>query len=144
MHELYVTAKKTLVTVLVLLCVLLLCMGIGFWRGCAYQRAKDDDSARAERHEERIESAQNTVDAVADGLAGVAEQVQSARTEIDESITGLGELGKVGDRISGTSQDIARTAGRIEERIRRIESILSEAEKSGAVLAGDYGCYHPD
>ncbi|MBQ6780262.1 MAG: hypothetical protein IJP62_03405 [Treponema sp.] len=144
MYELYRTAKKTLASVLVLLCVLLVCMGIGFWRGCAYGRSETGDTERTEQHTARTGAAQDAVTELADGLGSVAEQVQSAREKIDECVSGVGELGEVGDRIAGDGQDIARAAGRIEERLRRIESIIYAAEKSDAVLADDSGDSHPD
>ena len=143
--------KKANTILLVLLSTLFLCVGIGFWRGCAYQRSDERDKERADEHSERSESAENAVGAIAGGIGGLAEKVQSAgrkvdavRGEIGRSVTGIGELRADIGRITGTGRDIAASAGRIEERLRGIESVLSAAEKNSAVLAGGSGDSHPD
>ncbi|MBQ7158628.1 MAG: hypothetical protein IJS09_04275 [Treponema sp.] len=136
--------KKTVLSVIVLPCLLLLCLSLGFVRGCAYQSADERDKERAEQHTKRSESAANAVGAIADGIGGVADKVQSAGRKVDASVTGIGELRADIGRITGTGQDIAASAGRIEERLRGIESILSAAEKNSAVLADGSGDSHPD
>ncbi|MBR4464797.1 MAG: hypothetical protein IKS40_09315 [Treponema sp.] len=136
--------KKANTILLVLLSTLFLCVGIGFVRGCAYQSADERDKERAEQHTKRSESAANAVGAIADGIGGVADKVQSAGRKVDASVTGIGELRADICRITGTGQDIAASAGRIEERLRGIESILSAAEKNSAVLADGSGDSHPD
>ncbi len=136
--------KKANTTLLVLLSTLFLCVGIGFWRGCAYQSADERDKERAEQHTKRSESAANAVGAIADGIGGVADKVQSAGRKVDASVTGIGELRADIGRITGTGRDIAASAGRIEERLRGIESVLSAAEKNSAVLADGSGDSHPD
>lgn len=136
--------KKANTILLALLSTLFLCVGIGFWRGCAYQRSDERDKERAEQHTKRSESAANAVGAIADGIGGVADKVQSAGRKVDASVTGIGELRADIGRITGTGRDIAASAGRIEERLRGIESVLSAAEKNSAVLAGGSGDSHPD
>lgn len=92
------------------------------------------DSQRVERYEDRSESAQNAVSELESGLSDVAEQMHGVGKEIDEGITDVGELRKVGARIAGASSDIEDSACRIEEGIQRIERILYEAEKKDCVL----------
>ena len=116
------------------------CLAVGFRLGCAHSGTGSDDSERAERYEERSESAEIIINGIEDGLGTVAEQMHGAGEEIKSGITDVGELSSVGDRIAGASTDIAESAGRIEERIQRIESILSEAEEKNRILenSSDY------
>ena len=134
--------------------IILLCIGIyavsvalafavGFWRGRTDIRTGGNDSERIERYEERSESAQNVVSGLEDGLGTVAEQMHGVGSKIESGITDVGELNSVGARIAGASTDIAESAGRIEERIQRIESILSEAEEKSIVLEECGDCIDP-
>ncbi len=129
--------KKHIICAAIVFLVLFACaFAAGVWTGSAYRKSGTGYTAGTGWHEGRVESAQNAVDSVAGGLAGVAEQVQYARTEVDQGISGIGELGTLGSRIAGTGGVIEESAGRIEDRIQRIESILSEAERKDIVLAG--------
>lgn len=115
----------------------------GFRFGRAHDRTNVSDSERLERYEERSGSAQNIIGSLEDGLGTVAEQMHGAGEEIKSGITDVGELSSVGDRIAEASTDIAESAGRIEERIQRIESILSEAEEKSIVLEECGDCIDP-
>lgn len=100
----------------------------------AFRESGFADQERAERYEDRSESAQNAVSELESGLSGVAEQMHGVGKEINEGITDVGELREVGDRIAGASSDIENSACRIEDGIQRIERILYEAEKKDCVL----------
>ncbi len=129
--------KETIRIVLIMLFAFALLV-LGNLGNNAFRESGVANQERAERYEDRSESAQNAVSELESGLSGVAEQMHGVGKEIDEGITDVGELREVGDRIAGASSDIADSAGRIEKGIQRIEQILSEAEESSCVLA-DYG-----
>ena len=116
------------------------CLIAGFCFGRINGRTSYDDSERTEGYEERSESAQNVVSGLEDGLGTVAEQMHGVGSKIESGITDVGELNSVGARITEASTDIEKSAGRIEEGIQRIESILSEAEEKGRVLADCSSC----
>ena len=116
---------------------------VGFWRGYSYAGRDTGDSGRAERYESGDAAARESVGRIESGLGGVAEKVRSARREVGESVTGLGELREVGDRIAGRNGDVAEAAGRIEGGIQRIEQIIFEAEKENGVLADGFDCIDP-
>ena len=121
---------------LVFACV---CLAIGAWRSRTDEGTGITDSQRVERYENGSESAQNAVTELENGLNDVAEQMYTVGREIESGITDVGDLREVGDRIAGTSSDIADSAGRIEKGIQRIEQILSEAEEKNNVLADGIG-----
>lgn len=116
---------------------------IGFQRGCSYASSGDGDTERAERYEEQNASASESVGRIEGGLGELAGQMQEARREVDESITGIGQLREDGARIAGRSRDIEASAGRIEDGICRIEQIIFEAEEKDIVLADGYDCIDP-
>lgn len=116
--------------------------GLGAWLGFSYARTGDGDSDRAERYEKRNASASESVGRIEGGLGELAGQMHEARREVDESLTGIGELREDGIRIAGRSQSIEGTAGRIEGGICRIEQIIFEAEEKDIVLAD--GCDYID
>ena len=119
------------------------CLAVGFRLGCAHGGTGGDDSERAERYEERSGSAQNIVSGLEDGLGTVAEQMHGAGEEIKSGITDVGELRAASDRIAGAGSGIEEAAGRIENGIHRIESILSEAEEKSIVLEKCSDCIDP-
>lgn len=115
----------------------------GFRFGRAHDRTGNSDSQRVKRYEDRNSSAVEAVGKLESGLNSVEEQMQGLGKQITDGITDVGELSAVGDRIAGASTDIAESAGRIEERIQRIESILSEAEEKSIVLEECSDCIDP-
>ena len=125
--------KKTIRIVLIMLFAFALLV-LGNLGNNAFRESGVADQERVERYEDRSESAQNAVSELESGLSGVAEQMHGVGKEIDEGITDVGELRKVGARIAGASSDIEDSACRIEEGIQRIERILYEAEKKDCVL----------
>ena len=134
--------------ILVLLVELAVVCGIAFC--CFYGGTGFDDEERAERYEERDESAQESVERIGSGLDGIEEKVlgtgrkiDSVRVEIDGSVTGLGELRSDADRITERSRNAEAVAGRIEGGICRIEQIIFEAEEKNIVLADGYDCIDP-
>lgn len=132
--------KKKLVVFSAFVCAFLVCFCLVFWRGCTYAGTGGGDSQRTERYEKRNGSAQETLGRIEGGLGSVEEEVRDSRREVSEGLSEVGELGKLSDRIAGRSEDVAVSAGRIEEGIQRIEQILCEAEKGGEVLADGGGC----
>ena len=137
--------KKKIIAICVAFFILYLfvAFAFGFRLGCAHGGTVGDDSERAERYEERSGSAQNIISSLEDGLGTVAEQMHGTGEQIKTGITDVGELSSVGDRIAGASTDIAESAGRIENGIYRIESILSEAEEKSIVLEKCSDCIDP-
>ena len=131
MHE---KAKPFIHRLCIFTVSLALAFSVGFWHGHINIRASDDDSERAERYEERSDSAQNIVSGLKDGLGTVAEQMHGAGEQIESGITDVGELRAASDRIAETGYGVEDSAGRIGKGIQRIESILSEAEKSCEIL----------
>ena len=125
--------KETISIVLIMLFAYL-CLVLGKLGNNAFRESGFADQERAERYEDRSESAQNAVSELESGLSDVAEQMHGVGKEIDEGITDVGELREVGARIAGASSDIEDSACRIEEGIQRIERILYEAEKKDCVL----------
>ena len=125
--------KETIRIVLIMLFAFALLV-LGNLGNNAFRESGVADQERAERYEDRSESAQNTVSELESGLSDVAEQMHGVGKEIDEGITDVGELREVGVRIAGASSDIEDSACRIEEGIQRIERILYEAEKKDCVL----------
>lgn len=133
--------------VLVFLVELAVVCGIAFC--CFHGGTGDGDKERAERYEERDESAQESLERIGIGLDGIEEKVlgtgrkiDSVRVEIDGSVTGLGELWSDADRITERSRNAEAVAGRIEGGICRIEQIIFEAEEKDIVLAD--GCDYID
>ena len=137
--------KKKIIAICVAFFILYLfvAFAFGFRLGCAHSGTGSNDSVRTERYEERSESAEIIINGIEDGLGTVAEQMHGAGEEIKSGITDVGELSSVGDRIAGASTDIAESAGRIKERIQRIESILSEAEEKSIILEKCSDCIDP-
>lgn len=125
--------KETIRIVLIVLFAYL-CLVLGNLGNNAFRESGVADQERAERYEDRSESAQNAVSELESGLSGVAEQMHGVGKEIESGITDVGELREVGVRIAGASSDIEDSACRIEEGIQRIERILYEAEKKDCVL----------
>lgn len=133
--------------VLILLIELAVILGIAFC--CFHDGTGNGDKERAERYEERDESAQESLERIGIGLDGIEEKVlgtgrkiDSVRVEIDGSVSGLGELGEDADRITERSRNAEAVAGRIEGGICRIEQIIFEAEEKDIVLAD--GCDYID
>ena len=110
---------------------------------CAHSGSGDGDSEGAERYEKRNASASESVGRIEGGLGELAGQMHEARREVDESLTGIGQLREDGIRIAGRSQSIEGTAGRIEDGICRIEQIIFEAEEKNGVLADGCDCIDP-
>lgn len=134
--------------VLVFLVELAVVCGIAFC--CFHGGTGDTDKERAERYEERDESAQESLERIGSGLDGIEAKVlgterkiDSVRVEIDGSVSGLGELGEDADRITERSRNAEAVAGRIEDGICRIEQIIFEAEEKDIVLADGYDCIDP-
>ena len=125
--------KETIRIVLIMLFAFALLV-LGNLGNNAFRESGVTDQERAERYEDRSESAQNAVSELESGLSGVAEQMHGVGKEIESGITDVGELREVGARIAGASSDIEDSACRIEEGIQRIERILYEAEKKDCVL----------
>lgn len=125
--------KETIRIVLIMLFAFALLV-LGNLGNNAFRESVFADQERAERYEDRSESAQNAVSELESRLSDVAEQMHGVGKEIDEGITDVGELREVGVRIAGASSDIEDSACRIEEGIQRIERILYEAEKKDCVL----------
>jgi chromosome segregation ATPase len=125
--------KETIRIVLIMLFAFALLV-LGNLGNNAFRESGVANQERAERYEDRSESAQNAVSELESGLSDVAEQMHGVGKEIDEGITDVGELREVGARIAGASSDIEDSACRIEEGIQRIERILYEAEKKDCVL----------
>ncbi len=125
--------KETIRIVLIMLFAFALLV-LGNLGNNAFRESGVANQERAERYEDRSESAQNAVSELESGLSDVAEQMHGVGKEIDEGITDVGELREVGVRIAGASSDIEDSACRIEEGIQRIERILYEAEKKDCVL----------
>ncbi|MBR1639024.1 MAG: hypothetical protein IJ688_06530 [Treponema sp.] len=119
--------KETIRIVLIVLFAYL-CLVLGNLGNNAFRESGVTDQGRAERYEDRSESAQNAVSELESRLSGVAEQMHGVGKEIESGITDVGELREVGDRIAGASTDIADSAGRIEKGIQRIERILYEKD----------------
>ena len=134
--------------VLVFLVELAVVCGIAFC--CFHGGTGDTDKERAERYEERDESAQESLERIGSGLDGIEAKVlgterkiDSVRVEIDGSVSGLGELGEDADRITERSRNAEAVAGRIEDGICRIEQIIFEAEEKDIVLADSCDCIDP-
>lgn len=134
--------------VLVFLVELAVVCGIAFC--CFHCGTGNGDKERAERYEERDESAQESLERIGSGLDGIeakvlgtGRKIDSVRVEIDGSVTGLGELGEDADRITERSRNAEAVAGRIEGGICRIEQIIFEAEEKNIVLADGYDCIDP-
>ena len=130
--------KVYILPVIFCLVAMCMCLGAGIWLGRSLFGTNETDSKRAERHQERSESAENAVGKLESGLGSLEEQVRGTGREIESGIADVGELGSIGDRIAGTSEDIAQGACRIEDGIQRVERILYEAEEKCGRM-DDYG-----
>lgn len=133
----YEKIKTVLVIAGLVLVTGLLCFCGGYAVCSAVTGSDEGDQRRAAIYEAGSANAQNLVSGAAEQLGRVSEEVHVARSAVESSITGFGELRNVSDRIAANSTESAETAGRIEERISNIESILNEAEKKDCVLEKD-------
>lgn len=132
--------KVQLLYIAVVLAVFVIIFAIGFKSSCSYFDRKADDSSGIEQYEKRSSDASDSLGRIEGGLSVVAEQMRSAGNEVAESLTGLGELREVSNRITERSQDFESTVGRIEDGICRIEKIIFKTEKENIVLADGYDC----
>lgn len=120
-----------------LACAILLVLLCVFTRSNESEREAEE---RAEQYASGIERAEDLADRTGQGLAGVAEQIRSAGSEIEDSLTEVGEIGIVGDRIAGTDREFKVGVEGLEGRIRRCLEILEEGEEKEGILADCCGC----
>ncbi len=138
MHE---KIRRVLIAAAVVLTLCAACFVCGWYY--AVRRTGADDTKQSAEYEAGSDNAENLAAGIGEQLEGISGEVHGARSKIDESITGVGELRTVGDRITANSKGSAEAAGRIEDGISRIESVLDEAEKADAGPDSNYDSQHP-
>ena len=115
------------------------------------ERSKGNADERISEYVKRSETAQKLSEGIQLRTGELEEQMQSARNEtsecieeLRESVTELGELGNVCDRIAEADRGIEVTADGIERRILVCLQILGTREEDEKLLEGNGpGLYDP-
>lgn len=115
------------------------------------EHSKRNADERTSEYVKRSETAQKLSEGIQFRTGELEEQMQSARNEtaecieeLRESVTELGELGNVCDRIAEADRGIEVTADGIERRILVCLQILRATEEEEKLLEGNgTGLYDP-
>lgn len=108
------------------------------------ERSKRNADERTSEYVKRSEAAQELSERIQLGTGELEKQMQSARSETEEcieelreSVTELGELGNVCDRIAEADRGIEATADGLEKRILVCLQILGATEEDEKLLEGN-------
>lgn len=115
------------------------------------ERSKGNADERISEYVKRSENTQKLSEGIQLRTGELEEQMQSARNEtsecieeLRESVTELGELGNVRDRIAEADRGIETTADGLEKRILVCLQILGATEEDEKLLEGNGpGLYDP-
>ena len=127
-------SKKTVIKILVIVVCFILCFFTGYIRGCIHGRGSSTDEATLDLNESIITDVADVASNYQQGINRAEEQVNTARTEIEQGITSIGEIRLSTDRITTEQEQSESNITEIYSGISAITEIIDKASKRSEVL----------
>ena len=127
-------SKKTVIKILVIVVCFILCFFTGYIRGCIHGRGSSTDEATLDLNESIITDVADVASNYQQGINRAEEQVNTARTEIEQGITSIGEIRLSTDRITTEQEQSESNITEIYRGISAITEIIDKASKRSEVL----------
>lgn len=127
-------SKKTIFSVLIIVLGFIIVFFCGFIRGCVHGRGSVIDEATLDFNESIITDVADVASNFQQGINRAEEQVNTARTEIEQGITSIGEIRLSTDRITTEQEQFESNITEIYRRISAITEIIDKASKRSEVL----------
>lgn len=127
-------SKKTVIKILIIVGCFILCFFTGYIRGCIHGRGSSTDEATLNVNESIITDVTDIASNIQQGISGTQEQVDIARTEIEQGITSIGEIRLSTDRITTEQEQSDSNITEIYRGISAITEIIDKASKRSEVL----------
>lgn len=127
-------SKKTIFSVFIIVLCFIIVFFCGFIRGCVHGRGSVIDEATLDLNESIITDVTDIASNIQQVISGTQEQVNNARTEIEQGITSIGEIGQSTDRITTELLQSEQYITDIEYRISAIIELIDKATEKNKVL----------
>ena len=127
-------SKKTIFSVLIIVFCFVIVFFCGFVRGCVHGRGSVEDKGILNLDESIVTDVTDIASNYEQGINRAEEQVNTARTEIEQGITSIGEIRLSTDRITTEQEQSESNITEIYRGISAITEIIDKASKRSEVL----------